>query len=98
MGLMLAIDDFSMGQTSVHYLRDGLFDIIKLDGSLVGSLFTHKNSHDIVSSIIKLAKSLDMTVIAEFVDTEEKRDALHEMGCDYYQGYLYSPAVFLKNK
>ena len=98
MGLMLAIDDFSMGQTSVHYLRDGLFDIIKLDGSLVGSLFTHKNSHDIVSSIIKLAKSLNMTVIAEFVDTEEKRDALHEMGCDYYQGYLYSPAVFLKNK
>ena len=95
MGLLLAIDDFSMGQTSIHYLRENLFDIIKLDGSLVNGLITQSNTYDIVSSIVQLSATLHLTVLAEFVDTEEKRDTLHEIGCDYYQGYLYSAAVFL---
>ncbi len=38
---------------------------------------------------------MNLIVLAEFVNTEEKREKLHEIGCDYYQGYLYSPAVFL---
>ena len=95
MGILLAIDDFSMGQTSIQYLQENLFDIIKLDGSLVNSLFTHENSKDIILSITRLAESLNLTVLAEYVDSEEKRDLLHEIGCDDYQGYLYSPAVFL---
>jgi len=95
LGLLLAIDDFSMGQTSIHYLKDNMFDIIKLDGSLVRGLFTHRNSREIVSSITRLANSLNLTVLSEFVETAEQRDLLHEIGCDCYQGYLYSPAVFL---
>ena len=59
-------------------------------------MFTHQNTHDIIASIVQLATSLNMTVLAEFVDTEEKREALHKIGCDNYQGYLYSPAVFLE--
>ena len=98
MGLLLAIDDFSMGQTSIHYLEDNLFDFIKLDGSLVSGLMTHSATRDIILSITQLAKSLHLTVLAEFVDTEEKRAALHEIGCDCYQGNLYSPAVFLEKK
>ncbi|MBQ9521120.1 MAG: PTS sugar transporter subunit IIC/EAL domain-containing protein [Oscillospiraceae bacterium] len=95
MGLLLAIDDFSMGQTSLHYLKDSMFDIIKLDGSLVRGLATHSNYREIISSITGLAASLNLTVLAEFVETEEQREILHNIGCDYYQGYLYSPAVFL---
>lgn len=95
MGLQLAIDDFSMGQTSLNYLKDNLFDLIKLDGSLVKSLFTHQNSREIISSITHLASSLNMSVLAEFVETEEQKEALHQIGCDCYQGWLYSPAVFL---
>ena len=76
-------------------MRDNLFDIIKLDGSLVNGLITHANTYDIISSIVQLSKSLNLIVLAEFVDSEEKRDLLHELGCDYYQGYLYSPAIFL---
>lgn len=95
MGLMLAIDDFSMGQTSLNYLKDNTFDLIKLDGSLVRGLFEHQNSREIITSITKLAESLHMAVLAEFVETEQQRDALHEIGCDRYQGYLYSPAVTL---
>lgn len=98
MGIHLAIDDFSMGQTSIHYLRYNMFDLIKLDGSLVDGLFKQDTTSDIISSIVQLAKTLDVDVLAEYVDTNEKREALHELGCDLYQGYLYSPAVFLKGK
>ena len=96
MGLLLAIDDFSMGQTSLHYLKDNMFDIIKLDGSLVRGLATHPNYREIIASITRLADSLRLTVLAEYVETEEQRRILHEIGCDRYQGYLYSPAVFLE--
>ena len=95
MGLSLAIDDFSMGQTSLNYLKDNMFDIIKIDGSLVKGLFTHQNCREIISSITKLSSTLNLLVLAEYVETTEEREVLHEIGCDYYQGYLYSPAVFL---
>lgn len=98
LGLSLAIDDFSMGQTSLNYLKENLFDIIKLDGSLVRGLFSNKNCKEIILSITNLAKNLNLSVIAEFVETEEQKEALHEIGCDIYQGYLYSPAVFLNKK
>ena len=95
MGVSLSIDDFSMGKTSLTYLKDNLFDEIKLDGSLVKGLSTHKNCREIIQSITQLASSLDLTVLAEYVETEEERNTLHDIGCDCYQGYLYSPAVFL---
>ena len=98
MGVTLAIDDFSMGKTSINYLKDNLFDELKLDGSLVKGLFTHQNCREIVQSITQLAASLNMAVVAEFVETEEQRDVLHEIGCDCYQGWLYSPAVFLNEQ
>ena len=98
LGFMLAIDDFSMGQTSLHYLKDSMFDIIKLDGTLVRGILESDNYREIVSSIVKLSETLDLTVLAEYVETEQQRDMLHEMGCDNYQGYLYSPAVFLDGK
>lgn len=97
MGIILAIDDFSMGQTSLNYLKDNMFGIIKLDGSLVKGLFTHQNCREIIFSISQLASSLKLVVLAEYVETEEQRGVLHEIGCDCYQGYLYSPAVFLND-
>lgn len=95
MGFLLAIDDFSMGQTSLNYLKDNTFDVIKLDGSLVKGLFTHQNCREIISSIVKLSFSLNLVVLAEYVETRKESEILHEIGCDCYQGYLYSPAVFL---
>ncbi|MBQ7444366.1 MAG: PTS sugar transporter subunit IIC/EAL domain-containing protein [Clostridia bacterium] len=98
MGFALAIDDFSMGQTSINYLKDNLFDEIKLDGSLVKGLSTHKNCREIIQSITSLAATLNLTVLAEFVETEEEKEILHQIGCDCYQGYLYSSAVFLDDE
>lgn len=97
LGLYLAIDDFAMGQTSINYLKENLFDFIKLDGSLVRGLPSNNNCKEIILSITSLAKSLNLKVIAEYVETNEQRDALKEIGCDYYQGYLYSPAVFISD-
>lgn len=98
MGMTLAIDDFSMGKTSINYLKDNLFDEIKLDGSLVKGLFEHQNCREIIQSITQLAATLNLMVLAEYVETEEQREVLHEIGCDNYQGYLYSPAVYLDAK
>ncbi|MBP5686701.1 MAG: PTS sugar transporter subunit IIC/EAL domain-containing protein, partial [Clostridia bacterium] len=92
MGFILAIDDFSMGQTSLNYLKDNMFDIIKLDGSLVKGLSSHANCREIIESIVRLSKALNLTVLAEYVETDWDRQTLHELGCDCYQGYLYSPA------
>ena len=98
MGITLAIDDFSMGQTSINYLKYDLFSIIKIDGGLVKGLTASANCREIIASIGQLAASLDMKVVAEFVQTEEEKEILHNIGVDYFQGYLYSPAKPLKEK
>ena len=92
-GYTFALDDFSMGHTSLRYLQHNQFDIVKLDGNLVKSLLTNDRTKEIVESIVHLSKSLDFKVLAEYVETEEQRAALEAIGCCLYQGYLYSPAI-----
>ncbi|SCY71779.1 PTS system, lactose/cellobiose family IIC component [Lachnospiraceae bacterium XBB2008] len=92
-GYTFALDDFSMGHTSLQYLQHNQFDIVKLDGNLVRSLLYNERTKEIISSIVYLSKSLDFTVLAEFVETKEQKEALEEIGCLVYQGYLYSPAI-----
>ena len=92
-GYTFALDDFSMGHTSLQYLQHNQFDIVKLDGNLVRSLLDNERTKEIISSIVYLSKSLDFTVLAEFVETKEQKEALEQIGCLVYQGYLYSPAV-----
>ena len=96
LGIALAIDDFSMGKTSLQYIKYGIFDILKIDGSLVKGLNRESNCREIISSITDLTSSLSMQVIAEFVETEQEKEILHSIHCDNYQGYLYSPAVALE--
>ena len=98
LGLGLAIDDFSMGQTSINYLKYNLFTIIKIDGGLVKGLTTSENCQEIIASISELATSLQMMIVAEFVQTEEEKEILHKIGVDCYQGYLFSPAKPLKEE
>lgn len=93
MGYLLAIDDFSMGSTSLKYLQSNQFDLVKLDGSLVRNLSQNANSKEIISSIVYLAQSLGFEVLAEYVETEEQRIILENIGCKNYQGYLFSKAV-----
>lgn len=92
-GHTLLIDDFGMGHTSLKYLQSNHFGVVKLDGSLVRKVLESKTNQKIVGSIVKLGKELDVQVIAEFVETEEQRDKLLELGCEWYQGYLYSKPI-----
>ncbi len=92
-GYTFALDDFSMGHTSLQYLQHNQFDIVKLDGNLVKSLLKNDRTKEIINSIVYLSKSLDFKVLAEFVETNEQKEALEKIGCLLYQGYLYSPAI-----
>lgn len=93
MGFELAIDDFSMGSTSIKYLQTNLFDLIKLDGELTKGVMNNLRCCDIITSISGLSKNLDIQLLAEYVETDEQQKILEKTGCYWYQGYLYSPAV-----
>lgn len=93
MGFCIAIDDFSMGYTSLKYLQNSRFDMVKLDGSIVREIENNPRNKEIISSIIYLSQSLGFSVLAEFVETETIRDSLKNINCRLYQGYLYSPAI-----
>lgn len=93
LGVKLEMDDFGMGHSTLMYLKDFNVDTIKLDGSLVRDINTNMNCRDIISSIIYLSKSLNYSVLAEFVENDEQRCILHSLGCDRYQGYLFSKAL-----
>lgn len=92
-GHFFMIDDFGMGHTSLIYLQSNYFDVVKLDGSLVKSILTSTTNQKIVSSVVDLSKKLDIHVVAEFVETEDEKNTLCDLGCFWYQGYLYSPAI-----
>lgn len=88
----ILLDDFSMGYTSIAYLQKNHFDYVKLDGSLINNI-QNERSRNIISSIIGLGTDLGFEVIAEYVETEEQKELLTEMGCKILQGYLYSKAI-----
>lgn len=96
MGYRLAIDDFGMGNTSVKYLRSNVFDMIKLDGSLIQDIESNERSQGIVRNMVNMAQEFRIDILAEFVETREQQELLEELDCRLYQGYLYSPAVPLE--
>lgn len=90
-GLELWVDDYGTGYSSMSYLRDlqGLAGL-KLDRSFVGHIDVDQRACAIVASTIQLARSLDLGIIAEGVETEAVRDILADLGCPTAQGYLFS--------
>lgn len=92
-GIVVSIDDFSMGYTSLAYLQMNQFDYIKLDGGIVKNMEKNERSKEIVDSLISLGKNLGFKVVAEYVESKQLQNMLQDMGCSKYQGYLYSPAI-----
>lgn len=95
-GHTLLIDDFGMGHTSLLYLQSNYFNIVKLDGSLIRKMLELETNQKIISSIVKLGSELDVAVIAEYVETNQQKEKLLELGCKRYQGYLFSKPVSLE--
>ncbi|MGA0877722.1 MAG: putative bifunctional diguanylate cyclase/phosphodiesterase [Ilumatobacteraceae bacterium] len=86
-GFRLSIDDFGTGYSSLSHLRSCPTDYLKLDGSFVRGLGQDERDDPIVRSMIQLAHSLDITVIAEWVTTTMQRERLQLLGCDRVQGF-----------
>lgn len=89
-GIRISIDDFGTGYSGLGYLRTLPINILKVDRCFVADIGENDDSTAIVSAIVSMAKALELTVVAEGVETPAQLEALTELACDEAQGYLFS--------
>jgi diguanylate cyclase (GGDEF)-like protein len=89
LGVKIALDDFGSGFSSIGYLRQFGFDRIKIDKSLTLAVLEGKSARDLLQATVALARSFDIPVTAEGIETEEQGIAVRQFGCDQLQGYFF---------
>jgi len=90
LGIHLAIDDFGTGYSSLSYIANFLVDTLKIDRTFIARLGQGPDAMSILQTIMSLARSLNLTVTGEGVETDEQLGWLRELGCDRAQGYLFA--------
>jgi EAL domain-containing protein (putative c-di-GMP-specific phosphodiesterase class I) len=88
--IQFSIDDFGTGYSSLAYLQSLPIDTLKIDRSFINGIEHREKNLEITQTIITLAHSLKLDVIAEGVETQAQLDILRSLGCDYAQGYFFS--------
>ncbi|MDO5562401.1 MAG: EAL domain-containing protein [Synergistaceae bacterium] len=94
-GFTVEIDDFGSGYSSLNTLKDVPASILKLDMGFIEDSSDSNRGGNILESVVRMAKWLGMSVIAEGVETKEQADYLKSIGCGYIQGYLYAKPMLL---
>ena len=89
-GIRISMDDFGMGHGSLNYLNSADYDEVKIDGSLIKRLPDHVQTCGLIGNIMNMSRILEVSTVAECVETEEQVEVLHGLGCSIYQGYYYS--------
>lgn len=89
-GIEVALDDFGTGYSAMSYLKKFNIDYLKIDRSFVRDLETDQNDRAIAEAIVVMAHKLGLKTIAEGVETEQQKNILAEVGCDYVQGYYFA--------
>ncbi|QPF73082.1 EAL domain-containing protein [Roseateles sp. DAIF2] len=92
-GVYLSIDDFGTGYSSLAYLRQLPARQLKIDRSFIQDLESNQDARAVVDAVIKLAHALDLSVVAEGVETAGQRDILQALDCDELQGFLFAKAM-----
>jgi EAL domain-containing protein (putative c-di-GMP-specific phosphodiesterase class I) len=92
-GVQLCIDDFGTGYSSLSYLHQLPVDVLKIDRSFISQMGHGGDRNQIVSSILGLARTLGMKVVAEGTETRQQADELRRLACDFSQGWLFSKAL-----
>jgi diguanylate cyclase (GGDEF)-like protein/PAS domain S-box-containing protein len=93
LGIRLSLDDFGTGYSSLTYLKRLPFDEVKIDGSFVADIETAENDRALVKTILAMAHTLGLSVVAEHVESCRQEAFLRAHGCDCFQGWLYSKAL-----
>ena len=89
-GVRIGIDDFGTGYSSLHCLHQLPLDFLKVDRSFIDEMTQSPDKVAIVSTILALAKHMNLSVVAEGIETDEQRQQLLGMGCDFGQGFLFA--------
>ena len=92
-GVRIALDDFGTGYSSLSHLRDYPVDVLKIDRSFIAKVTTDPEVRAIVCAVIDLARSLNIEIVAEGVETEDQKRFLIKHGCELGQGYLFGRAI-----
>jgi EAL domain-containing protein (putative c-di-GMP-specific phosphodiesterase class I) len=92
-GIRLALDDFGTGYSALSYLQHFPFDKLKIDQSFVRPLGTEAGSPALLGAIVRMARSLGLSVTVEGIETLIQRELLKALDCDDGQGYLFSPPL-----
>jgi len=96
-GLSFSLDDFGTGYSSLAYLKRLPLDQLKIDRAFVRDILVDVSSGAIAQTIISLGRAMDLSVVAEGVETEEQRGFLAGLGCHCFQGNLFSPPLPLSD-